>query len=90
VTGTVVPAGMVIFNELQLAPKGKNPLDVPAAEHVIATVPVNPPLGVTVTWIIAVLGVVPAVAVIVPLPPLTVKLPVEFTVMVIAVALESA
>ncbi len=81
---------MLIFNGLQLAPRGKSPLDVPAAAQVIATVPVKPPLGVTVMGIITVSGVVPGVAVIVPLPPLTVKLPGLVTVTVLATADESA
>jgi len=71
-----------MFKALQLAPKGRNPLDVAAAAHVIATVPVNPPLGVTVTGIVTVSGVVPAAAVIVPLPPLTAKVPGLVTVTV--------
>lgn len=65
-----------MFRLLQLACKGRDPLDVPGAAHVIATVPANPPLGVTVIGIITVFGVVPGVAIIVPLPPLTVNEPV--------------
>lgn len=79
-TPVVVPGGIVIVKALQLAPKGKDPVPAPAAGQVIATAPLNPPAGVTVTWMVAVLGVVPAVAVIVPLPPLTVNEPVLVTV----------
>jgi hypothetical protein len=84
VTAAVVLGGMTMFRLLQLACKGRDPLDVPGAAHVIATVPANPPLGVTVIGIITVFGVVPGVAIIVPLPPLTVNEPVlaGFTVKV--------
>jgi len=85
VTGAVVLGGIVILSGLQLVSKG-SPFDAPVGAHVIATVPVNMPLGVTVTGIVAVSGAVPVVAVIVPLPPLTVKLPGLLTVIVTAVA----
>ena len=81
-TAAVVFGGMVMLRALQLPPKGKSPPDVPAGAQVIATVPVNMPLGVTVIGIVIVSGVVPAVAVIVPLPPDTVKLPWLVTVKV--------
>ncbi len=70
VTAAVVFAGMVILRALQFTPKGNDPVPAPAAGQVIATVPVNPPLGVTVIGIVTVFGVVPAVAVI-GLPSLT-------------------
>ena len=68
---------------LQLTPKGNDPVPAPAVGQVIVTVPVNPVLpGFTVIGIVTVFGVVPAVAVIVPLPPVNVKVPVLFTVKV--------
>src|SRR5260370_38887843 len=73
---------MVMLRALQRPPTGKSPPVVPDGGQVIATVPVNMPLGVTVIGIVIVSGVVPAVAVIVPLPPDTVKLPWLVTVKV--------
>src|SRR5437879_6533430 len=90
VTAAVVFAGMVILKALQPAPKGKDPVPAPAAAQVMVTTPVNPPLGVTVIGMVTVFGVVPAVAVIVPLPPVMVKVPGLLTVMEIAVADERA
>src|SRR5438132_683506 len=71
-----------MFKALQLAPNGKDPVPAPAVGQVTATVPVKPPLGVTVIGMVTVFGVVPATAVIVPLPPVMVNVPVLFTVKV--------
>src|SRR5206468_3978294 len=83
VTGAVVFAGMVIVKGGlvgQPAPKGKDPVPAPAAAQVMVTAPVNPPLGVTVIGMVTVFAVVPAVAVIVPLPPVMVNVPELVTV----------
>jgi hypothetical protein len=64
----------------QVAPAGNA-----AAGHVTFTLPVNPPVGVTVM-----VDVPPAPAATVTAVPPTVKLPLLVTVTVIAVALESA
>jgi len=52
VTGAVVLAGMVILKALQVTPKGKDPVPAPAVGQVMVTVPVKPPLGVTVIGIV--------------------------------------
>jgi hypothetical protein len=81
---------MVILRALQLAPKGKDPVPAPAVGQVITTVPLNPPLGVTVIGIVTVFGVVPAVAVIVPLLPVMVNVPGLVTVTVTDAEVEVA
>jgi len=93
VTAAVVFAGMVIVKGGlvgQLAPKGKDPVPAPAVGQVMVTAPVNPPLGVTVIGIVTVFAVVPAVAVMVPLPPVMVNVPGLFTVTVTDAEVEVA
>jgi len=81
----VLPAGIVRAE--QVTPGGK----LAAAGQVTTTAPLNPPLGVRVIVEFAVVidPAAPPAVVTVVLVAVSVKVPAEFTVMVIAGALES-